>query len=768
MIWLLALACGDKDTRDDSETVSDSPVGDSDADSGDSDPSDPHCELGPMSPATVPLAGAEVVFHYSCVGTSMASVATSEGDWACEQDGATLVCQTSSFTASGLKDVVLTDTDGLTWPGALRVHGEVELLPPEGLVQVQAEGTVVHLGVEELLVLGTDALRRVRLDGSVDKEFALTSEKLCEGCWTQGSPLGVLGVDGSTVHVVTLESQDAYTLSFDAVLDASLHADGPRAVGSVKSSDRGESVYASDLSTGGIWSLGALEGELRILDDGVVEAACDKTSQLTFTDVMWTSGKQVSSASGPFECFPTTWKVSLMDVDGDGHEDQVHSLTYSTGDRLGVRFGDGAGAFGATQEVGHPEGFEARSFRFDEGVGRVLYDEHGMTSKRWSGALASGEASSVAVDNPVFVGNPGAAENILGQLRPSSGAPGLARTEDALYLLTGTEWPLATNGAGETLLRVKKPGSYFLSFQVAGKEVEGRGDAHAAALYGERSLFFSGEGEDGTVLIDDREYTTGSHEFDDLSFTVTPVGAPLGSQALLAWRDQGELGLTLLDLDDPGDDEGRLRKRPDLLVAEWDELIDEGVEQLQENPLASVAPPTGVSSEVTLPSAVLTVAWETGTDCPWATVLVPGLSEDMSSNWEAAQVLSTSEDAACRDLAWALGSADVYGDGGSVVVLSDGTLLRLLEFQIPEKVVMEKEDDFYGMQSGDFNGDGLADMVLVQADGERVLWLSDGEGGELESETELPDWLSLSRQVGSGPGAGASPVRLFSWGLVLD
>lgn len=96
---------------------------------------------------------------------------------------------------------------------------------------------------------------------------------------------------------------------------------------------------------------------------------------------------------------------------------------------------------------------------------------------------------------------------------------------------------------------------------------------------------------------------------------------------------------------------------------------------------------------------------------------------------------------------------DFLGTGSEQVVLFDGETFSLVhttikEFQIPEKVVMEKEDDFYGLTlpptgvvntvaQGDYNGDGLMDLAIDTSEGVLIAF-SDGNGGTLSVSGTVP------------------------------
>lgn len=72
---------------------------------------------------------------------------------------------------------------------------------------------------------------------------------------------------------------------------------------------------------------------------------------------------------------------------------------------------------------------------------------------------------------------------------------------------------------------------------------------------------------------------------------------------------------------------------------------------------------------------------------------------------------------------------------------------------------------YIAMITADLNGDGLDDIILTSALGERVAWLSAGDGSALAVELDLPAWSRASAPIG---GDDLSPVSILSWGRVLD
>lgn len=63
---------------------------------------------------------------------------------------------------------------------------------------------------------------------------------------------------------------------------------------------------------------------------------------------------------------------------------------------------------------------------------------------------------------------------------------------------------------------------------------------------------------------------------------------------------------------------------------------------------------------------------------------------------------------------------------------------------------MDRENDFYSLQSADLNGDGLGD-VLFEGEAGQTLWLSAGDGSGLGYENTAPAWSSVTRVAGSTP-----------------
>lgn len=166
--------------------------------------------------------------------------------------------------------------------------------------------------------------------------------------------------------------------------------------------------------------------------------------------------------------------------------------------------------------------------------------------------------------------------------------------------------------------------------------------------------------------------------------------------------------------------------------------------------------------------AVMVVPWETGTECPLATVLVAGVEGALSDNKDKVVVLDTSEDPTCADLALPMVSGSLMG-GGSLQHVLYKVHLGGSEVQVVYRHPTLKGElhtaSHHGLysiaarssapvgSSADINGDGLDDVLIQDASGSLLL-VSDGEGGFLNegdevSSEELANLLSF---VGSGPG----------------
>ena len=161
--------------------------------------------------------------------------------------------------------------------------------------------------------------------------------------------------------------------------------------------------------------------------------------------------------------------------------------------------------------------------------------------------------------------------------------------------------------------------------------------------------------------------------------------------------------------------------------------------------------------------------WDTGTDCPYATVLVPGLSRNWDENIGAATVLSTSRAADCAGLAQPLGTLDADGDGVAWPVLaqatSEGMAVWELSWDGSDWLALPPTSLPFGglfrADTGDVDGDGLDELLLRPAsDPGRALVLRTGglalapsrdssslEAGQVSAEA----WAAAVGALGEAP-----------------
>jgi hypothetical protein len=155
-------------------------------------------------------------------------------------------------------------------------------------------------------------------------------------------------------------------------------------------------------------------------------------------------------------------------------------------------------------------------------------------------------------------------------------------------------------------------------------------------------------------------------------------------------------------------------------------------------PLSAAAGVETVASTgaATTDDLLAVLPWDTGTDCPYALVLVPGASRNWDENIDASTVLSTSDSTDCAGLVQPLGTLDADGDGVAWPVLAasvdEGLTVAELSWdgeswlQLPATTLplarLARAD------VGDVDGDGLDELILRAAgDPSRALVLrSDG------------------------------------------
>lgn len=758
LLLLAALACSDKDTDDSADTHTDSAVDDTGEDTG-KDTGDTatgnDCSAPEIFGVVLGLNNTKesVEVPLECLlevdAASITSVTLDGVETAWELDGQTVVADPSVLNNTGVLTATVT-VDGQVVSTTFRAYtDQVELEQPAQVFDLGTEwtGGLTSAGVTKdgLMALSDDALVVFDAKGQVVAQVADGGTRgVCMHgrCFASPGYSRVYGGQGSEVIVTSIaEGTKTYSLKGDTVVDVGEDSNGDL---QVVAQDTKGNLTRTNLTTGKAFSLGALTGDVYLHGDNLLQVTC-KTN-LVLTDLDPTSGKSLGSVETSLACSPDAVRPYEWDFDGDGVADHAMVLTYGDTETLVVRLGEGRGRYGGAQVVGSSSSITINGGDF------VMTD----SSRATFGSSVIVVEGKVSQENPVFVGQADAHQNVIHAKSGSSGGTTpMYLTRDRLLLVPSTETVMAER-RGSSLTRTDNGDG--ISWGVDDVPVTVLDGAPVVGLFDEHVVSITVE----DLVIDEREMSTGA----DWDF-VEIVSPPDTSTVWVLAQAADGLELGVLDLDDPEGEAGQMRKIHPLGPRGG---IRE--QQIKARPMrqASKAVPTGGTAldgfegELVYDSLVVTMPWETGTACPCATVLLPGVSDDPDDLLAQAQVLSTSDQADCSDLATPLASIDAFDDGGWSVVMSDGTLLRLNEFQIPEKVVMEKDGDFYGrvVFAGDLNQDGLSDVILEGAEGHAV-WLNSGDGGSLDDEPDLPVWLGGVEGRAAGKGLGHKGTYTYSF-----
>ncbi|MFT5680217.1 MAG: hypothetical protein ACI8RZ_001123 [Myxococcota bacterium] len=177
---------------------------------------------------------------------------------------------------------------------------------------------------------------------------------------------------------------------------------------------------------------------------------------------------------------------------------------------------------------------------------------------------------------------------------------------------------------------------------------------------------------------------------------------------------------------------------------------------------------------------VIAVVGSKGTACPWRTVLIPGMDEDVETAMDDMIELSTSELEDCSDLETPILAADVLGSGGQQIYTTqwDGDEVTLAFYfrqdatiyrheHKPVKIMkrIDKSSPLM-MSAGNLNGDAFQDLYLdafVDDLGGPGVWLSDGgRFSEWDTPMEVPyaeylrgfDGFSATNASSNSPDGG--------------
>lgn len=176
----------------------------------------------------------------------------------------------------------------------------------------------------------------------------------------------------------------------------------------------------------------------------------------------------------------------------------------------------------------------------------------------------------------------------------------------------------------------------------------------------------------------------------------------------------------------------------------------------------------------TVTADIVAVIGSKDTGCPWRTVLIPGLDDDVSVAAADMVELSSSDREDCADLERPSLAADVLGTGGQQIITEqwDGEDLTLRVYfrqdgalftrdHKPLKIAKRIDKASPLLSAGDVNGDGLQDLyidALVSDLGGSGLLLSDGgRFSSWEEPMEVP-FSGYERHFEGFSSTNAAPV----------
>jgi len=492
---------------------------------------------------------------------------------------------------------------------------------------------------------------------------------------------GAIGWDGELLRWVDFDSgafEKGHVL--DEVLDVTMSGDLPLAVGLYK-----DGVYATNL--GDTWHVGKdADAALLVGDRGF--SFTDGESEVLITELGLTDDTP-----------RTTWYVKgvwptkftgpsmgrAIDIDGDGSLDPVLLLDTEGGFEV-LCLLDGE------WEVAAKNGDFWDDIKVDEPA--WLWDDGLRFISNGEGYSTHFEAESCDLGQAL---HRGAGNHILND----------RWFVDDIELVS-----LAVNEDGDELTRTIADGA--ATFELGDVELDVDGSSTTWAVYGD------------TVLND-------------------TLGLPHEG---IVWK-RGDDGWGLWDLEA----QAVLGASVDL-DAEFGFSIEPGDTNLDGTELGPV-------EDRVAPALVATL--QSGDGCE--TVILPGSSlEDPLTG------AITIDSGPCDEVTVPIAAGRFLDDGGTQVLMSDGTTVVAGAYYLLLPALSSVKER--GNQTrckanitGDINGDGFHDAVL-EADGELFAFLSDGQGGELDA-VEVPEWVEAARVSTIGPNT-FSPVRIVSWGLVLD
>ena len=762
MTLFLLLACSDKDTTDseggEETAVEDSSVDDTSTD--DTGAPSVECTLGAPDPLTVPVdKSTPVLLTMACSDGAALESVTLDGEEVAFTTGEGTVTLDLTVKKPGRYylsfQVAGKNPASNVWQGDVRVHGHGEVTwaaPHEPILFPTEFGPLglVWAGGDGVLALSDSQLISFDNEGTVVAKADHNGVCQFGKCFCVAGNAGRSCSTGSTVSWETFDyGVGEKSLEVDSIEDHTLHGRAPRAIGLFQKYE-GPVVRGFDLASGKTYDYGALDGEFRVLGDTFLQLHCPD-GKLLLDERQFADGKLArDSVSLGTDCDLGEWSVSLADVDGDGSDDEIHVFDDGDGSVIIVN-GDTV-----YPSDGRLAGVKLiRESRPNSGGARIVYQQGPSV---FSAALSI-EGGTTSLGDPLYHGPSSAAANPLHSLAAPSEPPMVLSHQGRLAtVVSDGERVLAQDDTSQFTREVDKGEVRFL---LDGTEVPGLTDAGAYGLLGGSSVSVGTTG----IVVGEEESAFGA---DLDAKDVVAVGPGMNGTFWLLFRFDEGVGRILYDEHNLVGTQERLKKRPDLLTGEWDQLADEHLEMLEGKPSGlAVAHGDGSGSALGSPLANYEGLLADALVAP-----VPGdgvcgvevrafLSETAD---DEGVVVNESKLEDCSDLAFPLLSFDPQGDGGSAVLLSSGDIVLLSDSQL---TLVPGSSLIVRATGNDLDGDQLGDLVVELEDGSTEVWLSNGDG-TFRDGGEVPEWVGFADTAGFGVGHAPPPVILSSWGAVLE
>jgi hypothetical protein len=341
MIWLLLLACSDKDGSDDTGGATDDTGGATD-DTGDV-VDDFSCTLSALSPFTVPIdESTDLTATLTCTVDAELTKVTLDGDEVeFGQSGTaltmkTLPKQSGRYTYTFWIKPLGKDAPPVSVDGEFRAHTAPVFDGPTNLTHLTDEGELLAMTASATLTRSEDSIIELTDDGQEVGRFKHTW--LLDGdasCATQ-MPIAVCGTLGTdAVGWVNVESQKTQWVEVDGTVDAFAPGELGPVIAYTKPAQADNQSSGTQVRThdGKTYDVGLLEGLLELKEAELLHGECDKDGFFQLTEISYVGAKVKSINSVGVQC-PTTgaWQMMSLDLDDDGDLDELH--TFDQGDTV--------------------------------------------------------------------------------------------------------------------------------------------------------------------------------------------------------------------------------------------------------------------------------------------------------------------------------------------------------------------------------------------------------------------------------------------------